>query len=179
MMGLNLRAALTALLVLTGCATQRTSCPEGWRQIGLRDYRQALARFDEALESSPSAELYGGRARALHLLNENRAAELAYGEAIQRDPREPQWHVGLALVRLARGDAAGAIEAGCAFWSTYAFMGGDGSARIWRRMQPPLMGGDLTHPTPAGADVMGAGIADALSWGYDQWRSGQRRGSEL
>jgi lysophospholipase L1-like esterase len=72
-----------------------------------------------------------------------------------------------------------ARESGCAFWNTFEAMGGEGSATIWRRMSPPLMGGDNTHPTPAGAELLGAQIARALISGYEWWReahaSGDRR----
>ena len=65
-----------------------------------------------------------------------------------------------------------ALRAGCAFWNTYEAMGGRGSATRWRRHNPPLLGGDLTHPTPAGSERIGAWLAEALLAGYDQWRAG-------
>lgn len=63
-----------------------------------------------------------------------------------------------------------AIESGCAFWNTFEAMGGSGSAAAWRRRTPPLLGGDLTHPTPAGAERLGSQIAEALISGFEQWR---------
>lgn len=49
-----------------------------------------------------------------------------------------------------------AMAEGCAFWDTFAFMGGRGSVASWRRWQ--WVEPDLTHPTAGG----GARIADAL-----------------
>jgi lysophospholipase L1-like esterase len=63
-----------------------------------------------------------------------------------------------------------ARESGCAFWNTFEAMGGEGSATAWRRMSPPLMGGDNTHPTPIGAELLGSQIARALISGYEWWR---------
>jgi lysophospholipase L1-like esterase len=76
--------------------------------------------------------------------------------------------------RIVARQRALASEAGCGFWSTFDAMGGEGSAAAWRRIQPPLMGGDLTHPTPAGAEVVGRDLAAALLAGFEAWAA--RRG---
>ena len=59
-----------------------------------------------------------------------------------------------------------ALEEGCAFWSTYDAMGGWGSLRRWYRASPPLAGGDLTHPTRRGANLLGAMFFSAMLEGY-------------
>jgi lysophospholipase L1-like esterase len=64
-----------------------------------------------------------------------------------------------------------ARDSGCAFWNTFEAMGGEGSAAAWRRLQPALMGGDLTHPTPEGAEAIGGRLASALVSGYERFRS--------
>ena len=46
-----------------------------------------------------------------------------------------------------------ALSHGAAFWSTFDAMGGEGSMARWVKAQPQLGGGDLTHPTPLGAEV--------------------------
>ena len=51
---------------------------------------------------------------------------------------------------------------GCATWSMRRAMGGVGSAFGWRLAQPPLMGADLLHPTPAGYEELGRRLAAAL-----------------
>jgi lysophospholipase L1-like esterase len=61
---------------------------------------------------------------------------------------------------------------GCAFFDTYETMGGEGSAARWRYRRPVLMGGDLTHPTDAGAEVIGRSLFESLMEGYERSRSG-------
>lgn len=61
-----------------------------------------------------------------------------------------------AIPRVVEAERRAAMAEGCAFWDTYAFMGGRGAVAAWRRwnwVEP-----DLTHPTAGG----GARIADAL-----------------
>jgi lysophospholipase L1-like esterase len=60
---------------------------------------------------------------------------------------------------------------GAAFWNTFEAMGGDGSMGRWTRARPQLAGGDLTHPTPLGAEVVGDMLSDALVAAYDAWRA--------
>ncbi len=53
-----------------------------------------------------------------------------------------------------------AHEAGCAFWDSFAAMGGAGSIARWRKAG--LVRGDMTHPTRRGAEVIGRGLFEAL-----------------
>lgn len=62
-----------------------------------------------------------------------------------------------------------AIDLKLAFWNTYEAMGGDGAMARWVKTNPKLGGGDLTHPTPAGAEVLGDGLARAVMAGYGAW----------
>ena len=66
-----------------------------------------------------------------------------------------------------------AASSGCAFWSTYDAMGGQGSMAKWYSATPKLAGGDLTHPTGSGANRIGAMFFAALMDGYQRYRSGQ------
>lgn len=59
-----------------------------------------------------------------------------------------------------------ALAQGCAFWSAYDAMGGWGSLKRWYRASPPLAGGDLTHPTRRGANLLGAMFFSALMEAY-------------
>jgi lysophospholipase L1-like esterase len=63
-----------------------------------------------------------------------------------------------------------ALAHGGAFWNAFAAMGGEGSMARWVRTRPQLAGGDLTHPTPVGAEVMGDMLSDAIVAAYDAWR---------
>jgi lysophospholipase L1-like esterase len=60
-----------------------------------------------------------------------------------------------------------ALSHGAAFWNTFEAMGGAGSVVRWYRTRPQLAGGDLTHPTPRGAEVLGNMLAGALIKAYE------------
>ncbi len=59
-----------------------------------------------------------------------------------------------------------AFKVGCAFWDTFLSMGGPGAMGRWVRATPKLGGGDLTHPTMAGATLLGDLLYAALMNGY-------------
>ncbi|MCA9526689.1 MAG: hypothetical protein KC549_10405 [Myxococcales bacterium] len=60
-----------------------------------------------------------------------------------------------------------AYEQGCAFWNTWAAMGGEGSMAKWYKSG--LGGGDLTHPTRGGARRIGSMLFAALMDGYAEY----------
>lgn len=62
-----------------------------------------------------------------------------------------------------------AKESGVAFWNTFEAMGGEGSMVKW--MKSGLGGGDLTHPTPQGAEVIGDLFSKSLTTGFEAWLS--------
>ena len=64
-----------------------------------------------------------------------------------------------------------ALGHGAAFWCTFDAMGGEGSMARWVKAKPQLGGGDLTHPTPLGAEVLGDMLSDALVAAYRAWRA--------
>lgn len=55
---------------------------------------------------------------------------------------------------------------GCAFFDTFAAMGGEGSMRRWWRAEPRLAFGDFRHATPAGYRVVGNMFYKALLKGF-------------
>ena len=61
-------------------------------------------------------------------------------------------------------------ETGCAFFDTYSAMGGEGTVARWHESKPKLMGGDLTHPTAQGAEIVGALIFDAIVKAYEEYK---------
>jgi lysophospholipase L1-like esterase len=63
-----------------------------------------------------------------------------------------------------------ALAKGCAFWNTYDAMGGEGSMAKWVSASPSLAGGDLTHPTPLGAELLGAMFTGALLAGFETFQ---------
>jgi lysophospholipase L1-like esterase len=69
-----------------------------------------------------------------------------------------------------------ALAHGAAFWSAFEAMGGEGSMARWVKARPQLGGGDLTHPTPLGAEVLGDMLSDALVAAYLSWSASSARG---
>lgn len=65
-----------------------------------------------------------------------------------------------------------AAEVGCAFFDTYAAMGGKGSMARW--VKRGLGQADLTHPTAVGAEVIGNWIYRALMEGYVSYKAERR-----
>ncbi|MCC6213626.1 MAG: hypothetical protein IT376_02070 [Polyangiaceae bacterium] len=63
----------------------------------------------------------------------------------------------------------GAAAVGCAFFDTYAAMGGSGSMATW--VGRGLGQADLTHPTGAGSEVLASWIERALLDGLERWRA--------
>ena len=61
---------------------------------------------------------------------------------------------------------------GCAFWSTYAAMGGAGSALTWGHARG-IGTGDRVHVTGYGLELLGQTLADALLADYDAWAAGK------
>ncbi len=116
------------------------------------DYETALAGLvDELREAAPHASV-------LVVAPLDRAHELpGQGGKLATKP------VILDLIAIQRRVA---LSHGAAFWCTFDAMGGEGSMARWVKAKPQLGGGDLTHPTPLGAEVLGDMLADALVKGY-------------
>jgi lysophospholipase L1-like esterase len=70
------------------------------------------------------------------------------------------------IARLVASQRAVAKAHGVAFWDTYAAMGGDGAMSKWVKATPQLGSWDLTHPTPAGAELIGGMLTKAFLAGY-------------
>jgi len=64
-----------------------------------------------------------------------------------------------------------ALSHGAAFWNTFDAMGGEGSMARWVKAKPQLGGGDLTHPTPLGAEVLGDMLSDALIAAFERYKT--------
>jgi hypothetical protein len=60
-----------------------------------------------------------------------------------------------------------ASETGCAFFNTFAAMGGAGTMGRWYHAQPRLVSADFMHPMPAGAAVVGGWFESALVKSYE------------
>jgi lysophospholipase L1-like esterase len=71
-----------------------------------------------------------------------------------------------------------ALETNCAFFNTYAAMGGEGTMAKWAALPKRLVRSDLTHPTAEGAEIVGRLIYEALYDGYTKYK-GRTGGSSL
>ena len=63
-----------------------------------------------------------------------------------------------------------ARETGCAFFNTFAAMGGEGTAARWYAARPRLMSADFIHPLPAGGRLVGEQFYRALTSGLDEYK---------
>lgn len=70
------------------------------------------------------------------------------------------------IPRLVEAQRKVALKVGCAFWNTFDAMGGAGSMGRWTKTKPRLASGDLTHPSPAGGQLVGELLFGALMTGY-------------
>jgi lysophospholipase L1-like esterase len=62
---------------------------------------------------------------------------------------------------------------GCAFFDTFAAMGGEGSMAKWLRARPKLATSDLRHATPAGYDLIGTMYYKALLKAFSDYLTGR------
>jgi lysophospholipase L1-like esterase len=81
------------------------------------------------------------------------------------------------IERIVAGQREAAHAHGVAFWSTFDAMGGRGTMAKWRHTRPQLGNNDLSHPTPAGAEILGNLFSQAVFAGYEAWRSRQPGGA--
>ena len=62
-------------------------------------------------------------------------------------------------------------ETGCAFFNTFAAMGGEGTMGRWYANRPQLVTADFMHPFPAGARRIGLLLDEALMRGYERFKA--------
>jgi lysophospholipase L1-like esterase len=72
-----------------------------------------------------------------------------------------------------------AIDERVAFFNTYQAMGGEGTMAKWSSGtgKNHLVGGDLTHPTAEGSEIVGRLIYEAINDGYTKYKA--RAGNQL
>ena len=67
-------------------------------------------------------------------------------------------------------------DTGCAFFNTFAMMGGAGTMAKWYSVQPRLVSADFMHPLPAGAAIVGRLVEEALMQGYAEYKAANHLG---
>ena len=85
-------------------------------------------------------------------------AEKAEGGALKTKP---------VIKKLVDAQKKVAEEAKVGFWNTYEAMGGEGAMATW--VKKGLAGSDLTHPSPAGGEIIGDLLFKALTSGFEAW----------
>ena len=68
-----------------------------------------------------------------------------------------------------------AIEKGCAFYDTFAAMGGLNAVDKWYRSRPRLLSSDLVHATPLGYDVVGKMYSKAILQAFAHWLEAKQK----
>jgi lysophospholipase L1-like esterase len=63
-----------------------------------------------------------------------------------------------------------ARESGCAFFNTFAAMGGEGTMAKWYEAHPRMVAADFIHPSPAGAKLVGNLLYQALCDGFTKYK---------
>jgi lysophospholipase L1-like esterase len=106
------------------------------------DYREVVGRIREAL---PGASI-------LIMAPMDRGERLESGD-IATLP---------AIKRIVEAQRRIARELGCAFFDTFAAMGGEGAVVRWYQSTPRLMASDFTHPTRSGADALARTLVESL-----------------
>ncbi|MFN7986433.1 MAG: GDSL-type esterase/lipase family protein [Thermoanaerobaculia bacterium] len=83
---------------------------------------------------------------------------------MDRGARGPEGEITTmpAIPKIVEAQRKAAQEARCAFFDTYAAMGGDGTMARWYRSEPRLVTGDFTHTTFAGSERVARLLVDAL-----------------
>ena len=95
-------------------------------------------------------------------------------QAMAQDGAYPSRPVMPLLVEAQR---KAAHAEGCAFYSTYEWMGGKGSAAKW--FKRGLVGSDFTHLTQKGANKLADALFDALMTGYQRYALALTRRSRV
>ena len=131
-----------------------TNESELWK-IDWDEYEKNLRMiFDKVREAAPKASIL--------VMAPMDRAERGAGGALQTKP---------VILKLREVQHRVATAKSLAYWDTFAAMGGEGSMARWYTADPQLCGGDLTHPTPAGGEVIGGLFSKALMTGYEAYAS--------
>ncbi len=131
------------------------------RESFVRDFSEALRTASGALVSGlPTLSRDGvakATARSCLVMSVTDAGEVHEGTSTIRSlTRTP---------RVVAAQKQAALNAGCAFYSTYEFMGGQGSAHRWYHGRPRLLTVDYRHLTRAGSRKIADGFVEAIRRG--------------
>ncbi len=96
--------------------------------------------------------------------------------AMDRARKQGDYLITVPIIpHIVKEQEAVAKEVGCAFWSTYEAMGGNGSMANWVRRG--IAQADMTHPTGYGAQILGNWVFQALMQGYNDYQKRRAQGA--
>lgn len=124
-----------------------------WLSPGDHDTRQYQARYERLLEP-----VRRGRPEA---------SCLVISPTDTAEARDGGYRSRSVIPVLVEAQRQAARARGCAFYATYDWMGGRGSALRWRR--GGLLDGDFTHLSIKGANKVADAVYDALTAGFQRY----------
>jgi lysophospholipase L1-like esterase len=126
-----------------------------WLNPGDRDTRDYATRYGKLLAQVRAAV--------------PEASCLVVSPTDQAEARDGTYVSRPVMPMLISAQRTAAHEAGCAFYSTYGWMGGQGSAARWFRKG--MVGTDFQHLSHKGADALADGLFRTLVAGYQKYAS--------
>ncbi|PRQ04224.1 hypothetical protein ENSA5_09680 [Enhygromyxa salina] len=165
-------------LALVGAFTRRLSNYDEQHlreQLGHREADLAVFMFggNDMGRERLTQDQYEGEYRAILQLVKRAKPDIA---CLVMAPLDHGERKGVRIVSkpivpmLVEAQRSAAEAEGCAFFNTYAAMGGEGSAGRWYKQDPRLIGGDLGHATMKGHVVIGEMFYRALLHAYVAYR---------
>jgi len=147
----------------------RAATPLAWNE---GEWRAALAARDPALvvlaygTNEAASTLDGARyQKALEELSQRARAAAPNADCLVVGPPDMATVTGESAPRAVEFDGlaeATAARAGCAYFSAFFGMGGEGSFARWAKEKPPLAAPDRVHLAPSGYERIGKLLAERV-----------------
>lgn len=99
------------------------------------------------------------------------SACLLLGPPDSQQKKGNTWSTSARVQGVIEFERALAKSEGCAFFDTFAAMGGAGTAHAWRSLSPAASRPDHVHYTPVGYRALSEGYAAALMSAYEAWKT--------
>lgn len=141
------------------------------RQLELRGTDLVVIAYggNDADDERPEAQFEEDFRRVARLVREARpGASCLLFAPLDQAERDERGRIRTmeTVPRIVSAMRSAARAEGCAFFDTYAAMGGEGAMERWYRGRPRLSFGDFRHATPAGYRVIGTLFEKALLAGF-------------
>jgi lysophospholipase L1-like esterase len=137
-------------LVIVNYGTNESMYPKFVDAVSEKELREVVRRLKSALPET-----------SILIMSPMDRGQLMSGGEIGTVP---------AIPRLVAIQQRVALETGCAFFNTFAAMGGVGTMGRWYEAEPRLVGADFIHPMPAGARIVGGLLYKAMLESYNKYK---------